>query len=273
MHMIKPRDRWRSWAGRLGLAGAPAALAVAYFLQGAHQGGLTWMAWVAIIVGTVLTLVVAVSARAAADRQARRTMSATALAESAQRNITRPVDSVFSAIAPVLEALQQVADAVNDDDRRLKKERLKQLTVFVAPNLGPNIRACYFEHGVENTPEGPLRVLRSTGGGLWYGAEGRRRPPRKEFRDDESVDIAGTDRFRILDERTVVFVKDVNQTPPPGWPSDRDYKTFIAAPVASETEIFGFLGVDSPEPGDLNRLHVEAVRQLARILAIGLSIN
>jgi GAF domain-containing protein len=271
----KTPGSWRRWAEGAGFAAA--LLAIAYFLQTVGQADdwkpwVSWKPWV----GALLTFVALSVPTALALRERLKAEKLAKVAEDARRAATRPAHIGFDIISRISDAIEDVVDAADADDRLLKKERLKQLAVILLLRLGPNTRACFFQYSIETLPLGrQSRVLRSTAdsGGLWHGTEERRKPPRKEFRDDEFSDIAGIERFRMLDERTIVFVEDVSTNPPPGWPNDRDYKAFIAAPVATESKLFGLLGLDSSEPGDLSMADVEVVRLVAQVLAVGLSIE
>lgn len=254
--------KWR-WLRRLGFAGGPAA-AAAYFLQGAGQDLPTWGFWLTIGGGTLITLMAGLA-------EARSTQDALAVATSARAEATRPLNAV---IAPALSSLELIADSTTDEERKTRQERLKQLVVSLALRLGPRTRACYYDLVIEHSPGGPVRTLRCDDSyGLWLGTADRTTPPRKSFRDNDANDIAGTDKFRMLDDRDIVLVRDATQTPPRGWPHGRDYQTFIGVPVASAKDVFGYLGVDSSRAGDLSVTDAAILRQLAQILAIGLSIR
>lgn len=120
------------------------------------------------------------------------------------------------------------------------------------------LRACFFAL----TNDRPPRLVPA-------GFHGRAAPPRTTF-------VAGTPlgdhAMQLLTRREDVFCHDARTDPPPGWqPGGHEYRTFIAAPVATEKRAFGIITVDGLQVGDLTEADVAAVRVFARLLAIALN--
>jgi hypothetical protein len=70
--------------------------------------------------------------------------------------------------------------------------------------------------------------------------------------------------------RPIMFVENSDHELS-GYPPT-DYKTFISAPVAAGDTIFGFLGVDAPNPGDLTKHDKDLIGLLTQILSAALAI-
>jgi GAF domain-containing protein len=119
------------------------------------------------------------------------------------------------------------------------------------------LRSCFFAL----VEEKPVRLVPS-------GFQGRAEQPRTTFVEDTAL---GDFALAMLAERKDLFCADTHANPPPGWsPGSHTARTFIAVPVATEARAFGILTVDGLKVGDLTEADVDAVRVLARLLAVAL---
>lgn len=84
----------------------------------------------------------------------------------------------------------------------------------------------------------------------------------------------GDKAFEVLEKhskRTLV-VPDLDKEDVDTWEGTGDgYKTFITAPIRSDTEGYGLLTVDAPEPESLDRAHATSLAMFAAALAVVLA--
>jgi GAF domain-containing protein len=219
-----------------------------------------WLHWLVTAVGSVLLLVSVALPIWQGARQATARESAESLALEAARLHNVKIHDI---LVPLSVMLTDVVGAAAARDRREMKQRIKQAVVDAASeNIGPpRTRSCFFEYQEGSSPR------KLVCNGLW---RGRNDAPRHEF-------VAGTDAgdevFRILDRRESKLVPDIDETPPPGMPAGRMYKTYIQTAVAAGSKPFGLLCVDALSVGDLTENDQLLLSLLAQILSCALAAN
>jgi GAF domain-containing protein len=96
---------------------------------------------------------------------------------------------------------------------------------------------------------------------------GRNDLPRKAF--DRNSDH-GRWLFKVLEGRRARRIVNVDDTHEPIDSKNRAYKTFVAAPVLSETEELGVFLVDATEAGVLTEADEVLAQAIADLLAVGM---
>jgi hypothetical protein len=164
-------------------------------------------------------------------------------------------------LAPAASVLASIACEETEAGRMQLKSSLKQAMVHLAvEELGPKrTRSCFYDY-----VKGPPPSLKCNGN--WAG---RATAPQ----DYTTKNLIGRIALTMVGRREYSFRPDLDADPPPGWPTDRDYKTYIAVTVETGPWIFGMLTLDSLKAGDLAEGDVRQMRLLASLLASGLAIN
>jgi GAF domain-containing protein len=109
-------------------------------------------------------------------------------------------------------------------------------------------------------------------------AEGKSRrlvPEQYAGRADEPVTpfsegtVEGDAAFAMIRHNQHLLYTDIEQDAPPGWqrPIHRDYRSFLAVPVAAGQTAYGMLTVDSVDVAGVTETEVPLVRLLAGLLA------
>jgi hypothetical protein len=235
--------------------------ATAAWVLGAVLNTLSgWPFTLTAAVGAALTAL-AVGLPLRAEHQARRrARTAEQIAEDAAARIQL-------VLGDALEPLAYLIGRITDQSRWSRRElvelqgQAKAVVLSAAAGVlgADRLRSCFFEL----TDDRPARLVPS-------GFHGRAEAPRTTF-------LAGTPlgdfALDLLDRREDLFCADVHTESPPGWePGGHAYRTFVAVPVATESRRFGILTVDGLEVGDLTEADVDAVRVLARLLAVALNV-
>lgn len=261
-HACSERSLWRKGGLPFAVFGASCPSA-AYALQVmVDQGWPSWLQLLVVSIGTIFTFIGIFIAKGDLRQSWKALESAEEIACAARRDAMM---EAYGVLRPVLALLAQATEVSSVAQKRIIEAKMRQLAISLAANLGTNTRACFFEY-VNTSP----RELKCESGN-WLGTKNRQKSPRPLFSEQDCG--AGEDKFKIIDNREVCFVADVDQNSPPGWSGDRDYKTYIVAPVAAGDRVFGFLGVDSSTVGDLTEDHKRIVENLATVLAIGLAMR
>lgn len=75
--------------------------------------------------------------------------------------------------------------------------------------------------------------------------------------------------MRLINTGKPQFYTNLQEKRPPGCDlkKERRYKTFIGVPAIAGDKCWGWLTVDSPEPGSLDEIDAELMQSFARILA------
>lgn len=251
--------RWLTWlTGTLVTSSCAAAAYVLQVILGERLP--TWGHWLLLIGGAGFTAAAVLIPGFAAHRQAHERRKADDLAREAGR---RAQVVVYGYLTPALDGLIRIANDTSATDRGARQERVKQLIVNIAISTKPDTRACFFYYD-----PGPPRALLFDG--VWASRDSRLRAPRREFVERDGG--AGDRLFSMLDNpnRPIMFVENSDRELP-GYPPT-DYKTFISAPVAAGDTLFGFLGVDAANPGDLTKHDKDLIGLLAQILSTALAI-
>lgn len=210
--------------------------------------------------GAVLTALAVGLPLRAERRAAARAVTAEQIAEDAAAQMQLVLQDA-------LEPLAYLIGRITDRPRWSRGRELLELQgqakavvlAAAAEVLGADrLRACYFAL----TDDRPARLVPA-------GFHGRAEAPRSTF-------VAGTPlgdyAMQLLARGEDLFCPDTHNSPLPGWqPGGHEYRTFIAAPVATEEKAFGIITIDGLQVGDLTEADVAAVRVFARLLAIALN--
>jgi hypothetical protein len=254
--MADPRPVILRISGPLAVVCAAAAWVVGAVLGG--MGGRPLA--LTISVGAVLTAL-AVGLPLYAQRVAtRRAVNAERLAEDAAVAMQLVLGDALEPLAHLLGRITDRRHVLRGRDTAELQGQAKALVLAAAAGvLGTErLRAAYFVLGSES----PRRLTPAS-------FHGRAEAPHTVFLEGTAL---GDYALGMVDRREDLFVPDVLADPPPGWsPDGREYRTFIAVPVATEARSFGLLTVDALEVGDLSEQDVAAVRVLARLLAVALN--
>ncbi len=103
---------------------------------------------------------------------------------------------------------------------------------------------------------------------------GRRRPPRTEFREGDVANGRDVVEFAASTDGRVDRVSDVREgAPAPRGVVDRnaDYRSYMSAPVSVAEKSWGMLTVDSPDVGAFRGMDEDTIAMLAGALAAGLA--
>ena len=87
-------------------------------------------------------------------------------------------------------------------------------------------------------------------------------------------DPVGQHMFRLLDERGVLLIRDVDASDlPVKFPHCRSYQTVIAAAVMAGESPAGILTLDAPQANSLGQPDLEIIKTLASLLGVGLALG
>jgi hypothetical protein len=251
------RPRWlRRWGGAVFAALCAGAAFVAQTLPGEHLS--TWTRWAITLGGAAATMVALLLAArpTSADRGAR---------EDAEKLATTAVTD-YHIFTSVLQSLLLLSDRIitapNEIGRIEAKGAIKQAvvnsSVQFAGALGTRSRYFDYEPGVQ---ENKL-ICRD----IYSGWDPR---PRTEF---SSADPNHTEIFQLLESRQSGLIEGVDIENPPRFPlMKRGHKTYMAVPVATSTEIFGLLTLDTLHACELNTQGEKKILLLAQLLGIALA--
>ena len=247
-------ERWRLGSIFLGVCGAGAYL----FQIVVGLDVAAWLRWTLSSVGSVLLAVSVAVPLIQESRKDKERKAALRLANEATATYDRQMHRI---LIPVSGMLAEIISASTDHDREIQKGQMKQAIVgYALDNIdGTEPRSSFYEY-----QPGPPRELTCTT--LW---KGRVRAPRQKFIEGTE---AGNAAFHVLEDRVTKFVSDANTAPPPGWPADRDYETYIQAPVYNGEKVFGLLCVDAPRAGELEDRDIRLMEFLAQMLGCALAM-
>lgn len=248
--------RWQASSVLIGLCGA-----TAYLFQILVSFSIpAWLRWILSAVGSVLLAASVALPILQANKKDRERKAALQLANEAIATYDRHMHKI---LIPMAGLLAEIVSSPTPKAKGLQQEQMKQAVVhFALDNItGTEPRASFFECDNQSKP---TKMTCST---LW---KGRARAPRREFSEGND---AGEEALRVLESKNAKFVADASNDPPPGWTSDRDYLTYIQAPVYNGDRSFGLLCVDAPKPGDLEERDIRLVELLASLLGCGLALT
>lgn len=246
------RGRASHWFRRWGATiFAGLAAAAAYTAQILANDSPTWLKWTLAGVGgvaTVIALIIPLRGRAKAEDAARR-------AESRYRVALNDV------LLPLTDILDRVATASNNTKERAEAQGAAKVYIVNSVRelvAAPRARACYYEYKYD----GSVETLTCNGV-----HSGRAQQPQAVFSGDNSHH---RNIFQLLSNREAEFRADLTVNAPASLPANRDYQTYISAPVATSKEIMGLITLDALAPGDLLPEDEQLVRFFAQLLAIAL---
>jgi GAF domain-containing protein len=246
------RERASLWFRRGGATiVAGLAAAVAYAAQIFANNSSLSLQWTLAVVGStlaVIALVIPLRDRAKAEGAARR------------------VDAYYrvalnDVLLPFTDILENIVTESNDAKRRAEAQGVaKSYIVYSVRELvaASRSRACYYEY----EHNGNVETLTCKGIHA-----GRAQHLQTVFSSGNS-DHLGV--FQLLRNREAEFRADLTINAPAYFPANRDYQTYISAPVATSKEIMGLITLDAPAPGDLVPEDEQIVRLFAQLLAIAL---
>jgi hypothetical protein len=164
-------------------------------------------------------------------------------------------------LIPAINVLAEIACATSSARRQQHKSNLKRAIVGIAARrIGPDrTRACYFDYDI-----GPPPALKCHGN--W---DGRSTEP-SEY---TTATTLGRVALAMVSQRQFSFRPDLDKEAPRGWPKNRDYKTYVSVTVATESQIFGMLTLDSLKAGSLVSSDVLQMKLLGSLLAVGLAMG
>ena len=248
-------ERWRLGSIVLGFCGAGAYL----FQIVVGLDISTWLRWFLSGVGSVLLAISVAVPLVQESRTDRERKAALRLANEATATYDRQMHKI---LIPVSSLLAEIISAPTARAREIQQAQMKQAVVGYALDniVGTEPRSSFYEY----RPGHPRKLVCST---LW---KGRIRAPRPVFEENTP---AGNAALHVLDDRITKFVPDVRTTPPPGWPADRDYETYIQAPVYNGDMSFGLLCVDAPKAGELQARDIRLLELLAQMLGSALAVH
>lgn len=238
---------------------APVGLPVAVSLTGAVSGVTTGATKAFAIFLTIVCV-----AGTAIYNKSKQNLATNASTEAAIAREELAV-GITSAGQVLIRALGRVSAAKEADKRDSAMQRLVERVVDTAKSQcgseQQKNRAAFYEK------RGNL-LVRS------YFSGRHEKEPRPSFEK-------GTDRqhdeevFRLADGTDSVLFDDIIERPPPHFvdAGGRTYRTFMAAPVRTEDESYGFLSVDSPTARSLSDNDLGYLIFLARILGAGLALK
>lgn len=208
-----------------------------------------------VLIPAVLTAIATAQAR-----RAKQSAEEAKLAEAVQ--IAEQLNTTNGTIAPLAANLGRLAHL--DPGDTLQRERLAGNAARVTfaglfdllGGSASGVRVCYFAlEGV--TPNRQLRPVDRHGRG--------RRSGCVIFEGDGG---RGDDAFRALDAREPrIWTAGDAGEPPAGWNPDKEYKTFIAVPVATESVLFGMITLDAVDPHAFRKVHLPIVQTVAELYA------
>lgn len=244
--------RW--WGGALVAAACAGAAFVVQVQAGEHLS--TWTSLSIKIGGTAATVIALLLPARQTWIEVREREDAQQLATAAEANY----QLALYVLLPLADIFHQIVVASSETDqieaRRAAKQAVVDYVVHRADIQGS--RACFFDY--ENSGQ-ERRLVCST-----YAGRGRK--PRAEF---SSIDPHNTEIFALLDARQSELKESAPLEASRRFSPDKDYKTYISVPVATEKEIFGLLTLDSLRAGELLPQHEEEMLLLARLLGIALA--
>lgn len=179
----------------------------------------------------------------------------------AERAVQAQSLTMHDVLLPATELFDRIVTA-EDESRRLHAEgAAKHAILGYAVTLAgvPRARSCYYEYQVRS--KGQRRLNRA-------GYVGRQDKPRDAFRSNA---VQHRRIFELLDERRPDFQPDVRGDRPASVPDNRHYSTYVSAPVATSTTIFGLLTLDALTAGDLTYKNESDLLLLAQLLALMLA--
>jgi type II secretory pathway pseudopilin PulG len=253
------------WGASIAAALLAAGAYVAQIIAGADisQGKMVSLA----VVGAIATAAALLLASAQAASEARERREAEAAASDAERlaadAVTKFQVALNDIFLPFSDLLAKAVTARNATDTAAVRGEAKRAAVnYVARFVNADrVRSCFFEY-------------KSANGRQWLECDniydGRSEAPKTVFRRSNPNDAHV---FELLDTRSTEFWPDLTKQRPPGFPTNRRYKTFISAPVATRFEVYGLLTVDALNPGDLSEDDEPFIRLFAQLLAIALRGN
>ncbi|MFD6287731.1 hypothetical protein [Streptomyces sp. NPDC060205] len=244
-----------SWWQRHRNTVVAALLNVLAYTGAAVAGRYEWLFWIAVAAGVLATfgLVLTASQNVLVGKKLAET------AANAQRRLLQEM------LVPIIEVLGEIAVAATPDQRRGLQERMKHAVITAARAVGPaDSRACFLD--VEGAPG--ARTLRCSPG-MWVG---RQDTPRTVYSEGSP---RGDRLLRHMDNRSPLFVEDLDREADVMQPDNNKYKTFIAAAVAPACnhQAFGILSIDSLNPGDLTTEDEKIIEVLGQLLGSALAMN
>ncbi len=242
-------SRWfRRWGATI-FAGLAAA--AAYAAQIHANDSPTWLKWTLAVLGgvaTVIALVIPIRGRAKAEDAAKR-------ADSHYRVALNDV------LLPLTDILDSVVTASSNTRKRAAAQGAAKIYIVNSVRelvAAPRARACYYEY------EHDGRVETLTCNGVH---SGRAQQPQPIFSGENTDHLS---IFQLLRNREAEYRADLTVNAPAYFPANRDYQTYISAPVATSKEIMGLITLDALAPGDLVPEDEQLVRFLAQLLAVAL---
>lgn len=254
------KSRWLRWWGGAVLAALCASTAyVAQIRAGANLPD--WVAWTLTLTGAVATVVALLlpARQTWAEVQARE--DAENLAETAVATYRLALNSV---LLPLTDLFDRIMTAPDEKGRIEAQGAAKHAVVNCAVQFIniPYTRSCFFEYKSHNTGRKKKTLVCDN---IYAGRDSR---PRTTF---SSTDPNHAEIFKFLEAREPTFEQDLDKKGPLCFPASRDYKTYIAVPVATSTEIFGLLTIDALHADQLQPKHQKEMRLLAQLLGIALA--
>ncbi len=208
--------------------------------------------------GIVATALVALWPAWLAWSERRQREFAQAYAADLQTKFQVATGRVLAPVAQRLAELQCEPDPARQSELRAEA-RTHILNAALALSECPNGRVCLYRLGRAPRPDlRELKLVRSLG---------RQDAAREGFDRDDA-------RYRAVMEtikgKQAVLVQDVLELDNAHY-TGRSYRTYAAAPIYAGETPLGFLAVDDPEPGAIDRNYTGTLMALASMLAMTLS--
>jgi hypothetical protein len=253
--------RLQRWKRTISAALGATAEGVAYLLHEINHDISPWITWPTAGVGAALVIYGSATSHAEARKRERELL--------ATEEATRIAREFVNLQQNAIRCVQRIAVSP-DGTVGHAKARLQEIAVAMAATFAPNARGCYFELKIDDTnPDHPVRTLRCDDR---YGCHrGRPTDPRVEFRDSVD-DEAGRQIFGYIDAKRAYVVPDTEGREVPGLERNSEYKTFMNIPIVAGNRVYGFLGIDSTNPGDLAGQD-DPAKQIGLLLSTGLAIG
>lgn len=250
------QPHWRRWWGGSVFAAMCAAAAFLAQVQ-ANEHLPTWVNWTIKVGGACATV-------AALLLPARQTLAEEGAKEDARllakTEVIKYRLAFESILLPLADILDRIVTAPDQAGLIEGKGEIKRVVVNSAVQFADvsRARSCYFEYERKNR-RGKLTCRAYAGRGSG---------PRTEF---SSTEPSHAEVFHLLENRKSKLTNDVDMESHPRFPLDGDHKTYISVPVATRTEIFGLLTLDTLRADELKPEDEMEMLLLAKLLAVALA--
>jgi transcriptional regulator with GAF, ATPase, and Fis domain len=240
-----------------GLTTVSVALATwAGILVGQGASGRPW--WTALTVAAS-----AVAAGVPAYEQIRKERMRVAAEQLAISAAVEMRVTMNDALDPIVRQLGRIATTDNRRDRDGLQRATIQMILDSAAHLidAERVRATWFQL----TDDAPRRLVPEL-------FAGRADEPVTPFIEGT---VEGDAALAMIRHNQHLVLVDVVEDAPPGWrrPIQRDYRSFLAVPVAAGRTAYGMVTVDAVDVAGVTEAEVPLVRLLAGLLAGALAVG